>query len=153
MKRKHFFLWLLLFACVVLAEAQTVYITRTGRKYHREECRYLRYSSYAISLSEAINRDYGACLVCRPPVKETPAPLPEKTSLPSEERFREEKNTEEKSNEEKSREEKFKEEKFKEEKYREEKVTASSQCSASTKSGARCKRRTSNPNGRCWQHP
>jgi len=44
----------------------TVYITRTGSKYHRSGCRYLSRSKIAISRSSAISRGYGACSVCRP---------------------------------------------------------------------------------------
>lgn len=44
----------------------TVYITNTGEKYHRGTCRYLRYSKYAISKSEAQRQGYTACKVCRP---------------------------------------------------------------------------------------
>lgn len=44
---------------------QTVYITRTGAKYHRGSCRYLKYSKIAISLEKA-KRSYGPCSVCRP---------------------------------------------------------------------------------------
>lgn len=43
----------------------TVYITRTGSKYHRSECRYLRQSKIAISLSEA-KKNYDPCSVCNP---------------------------------------------------------------------------------------
>ena len=45
----------------------TVYITRTGSKYHRAGCRYLRQSMIPIKLSDAKKR-YGACSVCRPPM-------------------------------------------------------------------------------------
>ena len=41
-----------------------VYITRTGARYHRGGCRYLRYSAYAISRGEALKRGYTACHVC-----------------------------------------------------------------------------------------
>lgn len=44
----------------------TVYITNTGEKYHRGTCRYLRYSKYSISKSDAIAQGYTACKVCRP---------------------------------------------------------------------------------------
>ena len=44
---------------------QTVYITRTGAKYHRGSCRYLRYSKIPITLENA-KRSYGPCSVCRP---------------------------------------------------------------------------------------
>jgi hypothetical protein len=45
----------------------TVYITRTGEKYHRGDCRYLRQSKIAVSLKEAVARGYGPCSVCKPP--------------------------------------------------------------------------------------
>ena len=45
----------------------TVYITETGEKYHRGDCRYLRQSKIAVSLKEAIQRGYGPCSVCKPP--------------------------------------------------------------------------------------
>ena len=44
---------------------QTVYITRTGSKYHRSSCRYLKYSKIPISLEKA-KQNYGPCSVCRP---------------------------------------------------------------------------------------
>jgi hypothetical protein len=50
-----------------LAQTQTVYVTRTGEKYHRETCRSLAKSKIAMSLEEAAAR-YGACKVCKPPV-------------------------------------------------------------------------------------
>ncbi len=43
---------------------ETVYITKTGNKYHRAGCRYLRKSQIDISLSEAKNEGYTACSVC-----------------------------------------------------------------------------------------
>lgn len=45
----------------------TVYITKTGRKYHRSGCRYLKKSCIAISLDDAKSEGYGACSVCDPP--------------------------------------------------------------------------------------
>ena len=45
---------------------QTVYVTRTGSKYHRSSCRYLRSSKIPTSLSEAKDR-YSPCSVCSPP--------------------------------------------------------------------------------------
>jgi competence protein ComEC len=48
-------------------KAQTVYITRTGKKYHREACRYLTASEIPISLKGAKAKGYTACKVCRPP--------------------------------------------------------------------------------------
>ena len=45
--------------------AATVYITRTGKKYHRGSCSYLRYSKIPISLTDA-KRLYSPCSVCKP---------------------------------------------------------------------------------------
>lgn len=44
----------------------TVYVTRTGKKYHRGSCSYLRQSRIPMSLSEA-KVQYGPCSRCRPP--------------------------------------------------------------------------------------
>ena len=43
-----------------------VYVTRTGKKYHRASCSYLSKSKIPISLSEARGQ-YGSCSRCRPP--------------------------------------------------------------------------------------
>ena len=45
----------------------TVYITKTGSKYHRGSCSYLRESKIAISLSSAKSQGYTACSRCDPP--------------------------------------------------------------------------------------
>ena len=45
----------------------TVYITDTGKKYHRDGCRYLNKSKHAISLSDAKAQGYEPCSVCDPP--------------------------------------------------------------------------------------
>jgi len=47
-------------------EDVTVYITRTGAKYHRAGCRYLSKSQIPISLKDAKAR-YSPCSVCNPP--------------------------------------------------------------------------------------
>lgn len=44
----------------------TVYITNTGKKYHRDGCSSLRRSKHAISKNDAIAQGYTACKVCRP---------------------------------------------------------------------------------------
>jgi competence protein ComEC len=48
-------------------KVQTVYVTRTGKKYHRDGCRYLAASKSPISLKDAKAKGYTACKVCRPP--------------------------------------------------------------------------------------
>jgi endonuclease YncB( thermonuclease family) len=45
----------------------TVYITSTGEKYHRHECRYLMKSMIPIRLGDARTRDLVPCPVCDPP--------------------------------------------------------------------------------------
>ena len=45
-------------------QSQTVYITNTGEKYHRDGCQYLRQSKIAISLYDAKNQGYKACSRC-----------------------------------------------------------------------------------------
>ncbi|MFC1529553.1 thermonuclease family protein [Gemmatimonadota bacterium] len=48
-------------------DTQIVYVTSTGKKYHREACHHLRYSRIPITLAEAKEQGYNACSVCRPP--------------------------------------------------------------------------------------
>jgi hypothetical protein len=48
-------------------KTQTVYITRTGKRYHRDGCRYLATSKIPISLKDAKARGFTACKVCHPP--------------------------------------------------------------------------------------
>jgi micrococcal nuclease len=48
-------------------EDRTVFITRTGTKYHRAGCRYVAPDSAALPLERAAAR-YAPCSVCRPPV-------------------------------------------------------------------------------------
>lgn len=47
-------------------QSVTVYITRTGKKYHRDGCQYLRQSKIPISLEDA-KQYYTPCSVCNPP--------------------------------------------------------------------------------------
>ena len=44
----------------------TVYVTRTGAKYHRDGCRYLSRSKIPMALNDAVKR-YTPCSVCKPP--------------------------------------------------------------------------------------
>ena len=62
---------LLLFAAatVCAASADTVvYITRTGAKYHRGSCSYLRQSKIETTLGSAVSRGYTPCSRCALPV-------------------------------------------------------------------------------------
>lgn len=51
-------------AAAAQAQEQTVYITNSGSKYHRDGCRYLKKSKIPISLSDAQAQGYTACSVC-----------------------------------------------------------------------------------------
>jgi len=113
----HIALAFLLFVICTGSKAQSVFITRTGEKYHEGSCVHLHASKIPITLSEAKKRGYSACSVCRPDTPVSPA-----ADVPS----RKDSTTTEQQ--------------------------ASTQCTATTKAGARCKR-AAGSNGRCWQHP
>jgi len=125
MKRKIVLLVLLLTFFVVNVFSQTVYITKTGAKYHSEGCRYLSKSKISIDLADAIAKGYGACSVCKPPTKISSSTSTKTNSA----------NTEIKNSSTNS-----------------VSQSTSVQCSATTKAGTRCKRMTKSSNGKCWQH-
>jgi hypothetical protein len=52
--------------------SQTVYVTRTGEKYHDDGCRYLSKSKIEITLADAKDKGYTACSVCKPGTKISP---------------------------------------------------------------------------------
>jgi micrococcal nuclease len=54
------------------AKTDTVYVTKTGQKYHRAGCRSLAHSQIPMTLAEAAAR-YGACGICKPPTPSAPA--------------------------------------------------------------------------------
>lgn len=116
------FLLLLIQSCAFSqTQKDTVFITRTGEKYHRETCQYLRYSSYSITKEEAIERGYTPCSVCKPGTLSKTVPprnTPDRVNAPAETN----------------------------------KSATSRQCTGITKAGARCKRMTTNANGKCYQH-
>jgi micrococcal nuclease len=57
---------------VAAATTDTVYVTKTGQKYHRAGCRSLARSQIPMPLAEAAAR-YGACGICKPPTLSAPA--------------------------------------------------------------------------------
>ena len=48
-------------------QSETVYITKTGKRYHRAGCRYLSHSSIKTTVTEAKANGYTPCKVCHPP--------------------------------------------------------------------------------------
>lgn len=123
MKSLRILLFFISIAFVSNINAQTVYTTKTGEKYHKGSCKYLKYSKKEITLKKAKLLGYTSCSVCKPTAKNTKVSnivkaSTTKSSLP---------NTQNK------------------------KATAT-QCTGKTKSGNRCKRKTKNANGKCYQH-
>lgn len=67
MKKKICFIFVLfVLVSVIFAASRTVYVTKTGKKYHSEGCRTLSRSKNLIQLDveEAKRRGYTACEVC-----------------------------------------------------------------------------------------
>ena len=104
---------------------ETVYVTKSGTKYHVAGCRSLSKSQIPMTLKEAAAR-YGACSICRPPsladtgAAAAPLPVtssPRQTAIPAP-----------------------------------TPKASSQQCAATTKAGSRCKRTASPGSAYCWQH-
>jgi hypothetical protein len=107
------------------ADKIIVYITKTGEKYHRGSCQYLRQSKFEIEINKAKERGYTPCSVCRPGNGSVSSGTTKSTNsvLSSDEGDEEADDS-----------------------------GTVQQCSATTKAGTRCKRTTSDSSGRCWQH-
>jgi hypothetical protein len=56
----------LVYAAIDHTKPQTVYITKTGQKFHRGTCKHLKYSKIPVDIEEAIRLGYDACKVCAP---------------------------------------------------------------------------------------
>jgi hypothetical protein len=52
-------------ATICKLEAQTVYITDTGKKYHAKNCSLAKTGKKGISIQEAIDKGYTPCKVCK----------------------------------------------------------------------------------------
>ncbi|MBK7254618.1 MAG: hypothetical protein IPI04_12075 [Ignavibacteria bacterium] len=98
--------------------SQTVYITKSGKKYHTEKCRYAK-NANPVSLSEAVSRGLTPCSICNPGSETESESVTgtEKNSFTGDELITKP--------------------------YTEKKQTKV-QCSAMTKAGNRCKRMTNN---------
>jgi len=62
---KHFVLLFFVLLYLPLM-GQNVYTTKSGEKYHKEACHYLKNSKMEMDLSKAIEKGYTACKVCKP---------------------------------------------------------------------------------------
>lgn len=105
-------------------QAQNVYVTKTGGKFHKETCRYLKHSKKTITLEKALELGYEACFVCKP-TKATGGATASKSDFSSSNSLHSSSSN--------------------------KKATAT-QCTGKTQSGRRCKRMTKNASGRCYQH-
>lgn len=108
--------------------AQTVYVTKTGSKFHKSSCRYLQSSKIAISLSDAKDKGFTACSVCKPSSNVSFTTKGKDTTIVKAETQATQTTKPVKTS------------------------TTSSLCTAITQKGTRCKRMTKSPNGKCWQH-
>lgn len=114
------FLWLIF---TFVAVSQTVYVTKTGKKYHESGCGSLSSSSFSLTLDEAIQQGYTPCKRCNPPTTVSGKTSNEiKTVVPQTTKKTKEKNT------------------------------YSSRCIATTKKGTQCKRNAEPGSNYCWQH-
>lgn len=108
----------------VCVKAQTVYITKTGKKYHTYTCNFLKYSKKEIELDKAVYLGYTPCKMCKPTGQESATHSSSFTTTTTSVST----------------------------KYADKKRVQAVQCSGKTKSGRRCRRKTKNENGRCYQH-
>lgn len=122
------FILLIFLICSSNVIAQTVYITKTGTKYHNDGCRYLSQSKIQIDLASAISKGYGACSVCKPPTKVTSTSdvKTTNTTLKETKEVKQQTNT--------------------------TNTVSSQQCAAITKAGTRCTRKAEPGSIYCWQH-
>ncbi|MES2130954.1 MAG: hypothetical protein V4506_01315 [Bacteroidota bacterium] len=66
MKKKTVLLVLCTWLLSAYVSAQTVYVSKTGQKYHNENCRTITHNKTAIELSDALGKGLEACKVCKP---------------------------------------------------------------------------------------
>lgn len=63
---KHIAAFFVLFLFVARVSAQTVYVTKSGTKYHFHDCKFVQSSGTAMALSEARAKGLTPCGVCKP---------------------------------------------------------------------------------------
>ena len=126
--KKHLLLLTVFFSLLISnVFSQTVYITKTGKKYHNANCTYLRSSSFPINLSDALARGLDACSVCKPSSSTNQSSPATNQTIPTQNQTQSNNPSQNQSSQ-------------------------SKQCSATTKAGKQCSRMTNSSNGKCWQH-
>ena len=68
-----------LFLFITNGIAQKYYVTKTGNKYHLQNCRYLKHSKKEITLEKAKNLGYLFCNICKRKAKTTKKKQVQKT--------------------------------------------------------------------------
>ena len=106
------------------ALSQNVYVTKSGKKFHKGSCYYLKSSKKEITFQRAIELNFQPCSVCKPSKK-----VDENEAST---------NSNSLTNDNQSK--------------AVSKKSTSTQCTGKTKAGNRCKHMTTNSNGRCYQH-
>ncbi|MGV6943687.1 DUF5763 domain-containing protein [Sphingobacterium kyonggiense] len=104
--------------------AQTVYKTPSGKKYHTATCRYVKNVSNGMTVNEALRIGLEPCTQCNPNNSSANRLVNTTNSRGLGIRSNEAQGT----------------------------LQVAVQCKGKTKAGARCKRKTKNKNGYCFQH-
>jgi hypothetical protein len=82
MKRKTLFsiiFSVLIYVAITFsAQAQTVYVTDGGKKYHMKNCSVVSKGKKGLELNEAQKKGYSSCNVCKPDEKKNIADDPKK---------------------------------------------------------------------------
>lgn len=107
--------------------SDTVYVTRTGKKYHRAGCTSLRSSSVPMALKDAATA-YDPCKICHPPTLSASSPAAGNSVTPPVESNLTPKPAPPTRN------------------------VQSTRCQAITKKGTQCSRKAKPGSSYCWQH-
>jgi hypothetical protein len=122
--KKHILISLFCIFISGLSFSQTVFVTKSGTKYHTENCQHLK-SKISIQKSEAIKKGYTPCQTCKPDIKKEQV---DSNSLKSQHKADSiTTNNKPQPN------------------------TTTQQCQAITKAGTQCKRKATSK-GYCYQH-
>lgn len=108
------------------ASTQTYYISRTGSKYHKSNCSYLKYSSSSLELEKILNKGYTPCSRCRPS-SSVNSSIKTYYSSPNT-------HNQQSVN------------------YYNHRMSYAVQCTGTTQKGRRCRNRTKNTSQRCHHH-
>jgi hypothetical protein len=106
---------------------QTVYVTKTGSKYHTSNCSSLRKSNIEMNLKDALDKGYTPCSLCMQSQSDSASQKQNEAFL-------------------------FNSNATNENVKKEKASITSGRCQALTKKGNRCKRNAKTGSKYCWQH-